>query len=118
MEIFAERIKALRLERGLSQEAVGRIIGVKRYAVYSYEKGRACPEMRGLVALAEYFDVSMDYLCCRTEKPQGRLYEFKPRILEEDKDMKQFVEMCFDPKSPMNDRLKKAIIEMLEGVKE
>lgn len=52
------------------------------------------------------------------EKPQGRLYEFKPRILEENKDMKQFVEMCFDPKSPMNDRLKKAIIEMLEGVKE
>ena len=54
----------------------------------------------------------------RAEKPQGRLYEFKPRILEEDKDMKQFVEMCFDPKSPMNDRLKKAIIEMLEGYAE
>lgn len=71
-----------------------------------------------LIWYADYFDVSMDYLCCRTEKPQGRLYEFKPRILEEDKDMKQFVEMCFDPKSPMNDRLKKAIIEMLEGVKE
>ena len=32
--------------------------------------------------------------------------------------MKQFVEMCFDPKSPMNDRLKKAIIEMLEGYAE
>lgn len=71
-----------------------------------------------LIWYADYFDVSMDYLCCRTEKPQGKLYEFKPRILEEDKDMKQFVEMCFDPKSPMNDRLKKAIIEMLEGVKE
>ena len=32
--------------------------------------------------------------------------------------MKRFVEMCFDPASPMNDRLKKAIVEMLEEVKE
>ena len=67
MEIFADRIKELRLERGLTQEAVGEIIGVKRYAVYSYEKGRACPEMKGLVALADYFGVSMDYLAGRTE---------------------------------------------------
>lgn len=68
MEIFADRIKELRLERGLTQEAVGEIIGVKRYAVYSYEKGRACPEMKGLVALADYFGVSMDYLAGRTDK--------------------------------------------------
>ena len=70
MEIFAERIRELRLERGLTQEKVGEIIGVKRYAVYSYEKGRACPEMKSLVALAEYFDVSMDYLAGRTDKKE------------------------------------------------
>ena len=63
-----------------------------------------------LIWYADYFDVSMDYICCRTEKPQGRLYEFKPKILEEDKDMRRFVEMCFDPASPMNDRLKKTIV--------
>ena len=68
MEIFADRIRDLRIERGLTQEEVGKIIGVKRYAVYSYEKGRACPEMKGLVALADYFDVSMDYLAGRTDK--------------------------------------------------
>ena len=68
MEIFAERIRELRIEHGLTQEEVGKIIGVKRYAAYSYEKGRACPEMKGLVALADYFDVSMDYLAGRTDK--------------------------------------------------
>ena len=68
MEIFAERIRELRLEHGLTQEEVGEIIGVKRYSIYSYEKGRACPEMRGLVALADYFDVSIDYLAGRTDK--------------------------------------------------
>ena len=68
MEIFAERIRELRLEHGLTQEEVGEIIGVKRYSIYSYEKGRACPEMKGLAALADYFDVSMDYLAGRTDK--------------------------------------------------
>ena len=68
MEIFAERIRELRIEHGLTQEEVGEIIGVKRYSIYSYEKGRACPEMKGLVALADYFDVSMDYLAGRTDK--------------------------------------------------
>ena len=68
MEIFAERIREIRIEHGLTQEEDGKIIGVKRYAVYSYEKGRACPEMKGLVALADYFDVSMDYLAGRTDK--------------------------------------------------
>lgn len=68
MANFSERIKELRKEKGLSQEEVGSIIGVKKYAVYSYEKGRACPDMKGLIALAEYFDVSMDYLAGRTDK--------------------------------------------------
>ena len=68
MENFSERIKNLREERGLSQEALGAVIGVKRFSIYTYEKGRACPEMKGLVALAEFFDVSMDYLAGRTEK--------------------------------------------------
>lgn len=70
MEIFAERIRELRLERRLTQEEVGEIIGVKRYSIYSYEKGRACPEMKSLVALADYFDVSMDYLAGRTDKKE------------------------------------------------
>ena len=70
MADFSERIKLLRKEKGLSQEAVGSIIGVKKYAVYSYEKGRACPDMKGLIALADYFDVSMDYLAGRTDDPK------------------------------------------------
>ena len=68
MATFAERIKELRLEHGLTQEQLGKIIGVKHFSIYSYEKGRACPEMKGLVALADYFDVSMDYLAGRTDK--------------------------------------------------
>ena len=67
MENFSERIKNRREERGLSQEALGAVIGVKRFSIYTYEKGRACPDMKGLIALADYFDVSLDYLTGRTD---------------------------------------------------
>ena len=68
MATFAERVKELRLEHGLTQDKLGKIIGVKNFSIYSYEKGRACPEMKSLVKMAEYFDVSLDYLAGRTDK--------------------------------------------------
>lgn len=70
MADFAERIKNLRSEKGMSQEAVGKIIGVKRYSVYGYEKGNNFPEVSGLIALADYFGVSIDYLVGRTDNPE------------------------------------------------
>ncbi len=118
MSEIGARLRTLREGIGLSQAKFGKIAGIPQATINRYETGHSSAPIKVLIWYADYFDVSMDYLFCRTEKPQGRLYEFKPRILEEDKDMKQFVEMCFDPKSPMNDRLKKTIIEMLEGVKE
>lgn len=67
---FSERIKELRMENGMTQEEVGKIIGVKRYSVYSYEKGLNYPEVRGLIILADYFKVSIDYLVGRTDNPE------------------------------------------------
>lgn len=65
--LFASRLKELRTERGLSQDAVGKIAGVSRYAVYTYEKGKAFPTAEGLMALADYFDVTLDYLLGRSD---------------------------------------------------
>lgn len=62
MDHFAQRIKQLRQESGLSQEALGEVIGVSKYSVYTYEKGKNYPEVKSFFALAEYFKVSLDYL--------------------------------------------------------
>ncbi len=70
MADFAERIKELRMEQGMTQEALGKVIGVKRYAVYTYERGLNYPEARCLIMLADYFKVSLDYLVGRTDKPE------------------------------------------------
>ena len=70
MADFAERIRALRRERGMTQEALGKIIGVKRDSISVYEAGRHYPEVRNLMILADYFGVSTDYLLGRTDNPE------------------------------------------------
>ena len=67
MNCCPQLLRTLRKQRGLSQEQLGQIIGVKRYSIYTYEKGKSCPDMEGLIALADYFQVSIDYLVGRTD---------------------------------------------------
>ena len=70
MANFAERIRTLRSEQNITQDALGKIVGVKRYSVYGYEKGNNFPEVPVLIALADYFGVSIDYLLGRTDHPE------------------------------------------------
>lgn len=70
MANFSERLRGLRTKHGMSQDAVGKIIGVTRYSVCGYEKGKNFPEVLGLIGLAEFFDVSIDYLVGRTDNPE------------------------------------------------
>ena len=63
---------------------------------------------------ADYFDVSMDYLFARTDNPQGKLYEYRPKIAAGIDEMKQFIEMCFDPQSPMSEKLKQTLLQIME----
>ena len=77
----------------------------------------ADPGPERFVKYADYFDVSMDYLYCRTDEPRGKLYNYQPRILMEragqNEKIRDFIEMCFDPKSPVNGRLKEALLRIM-----
>ncbi len=70
MANFAERIKELRLARGMSQDALGKVVGVKKFSISGYENGKNFPEVPGLMGLADYFGVSTDYLLGRTDNPE------------------------------------------------
>ena len=70
MASFSERIKELRRKHGMTQVALGKIIGVTRDSIYTYEKGINYPEVRNLIILADHFDVSIDYLVGRTDNPE------------------------------------------------
>lgn len=57
-----ERLKALRLQRGLLQKEVAEKIGVDRTTYVKYEKGSSDPNFEILQRLADYFNVTIDYL--------------------------------------------------------
>ena len=70
MSKFAERLRSLRTERDVTQKDLGELLGVKNFSIYTYEKGRSEPNIDGLIALADFFDVSIDYLVGRTDNPE------------------------------------------------
>lgn len=118
MEIVGQRLRTLRESVGLSQNKLAGMIGVRQSSINRYENGQSVPSIQTFRWYADYFDVSMDYIFGRTDKPQGKLYNYEPQLIrdkaENNQELRQFVEMCFDPKSPMNEKLKQTLIKMLE----
>jgi len=114
MKIFGTRIKALRKGTKLSQKNFAAEIGISPSAVNRYENCQAEAPYEVLVAYADYFDVSLDYLLGRADKPQGKLYDFIPKV-QDNKEMKAFIDMCFDPDSPMSEKLKETLLKMMMG---
>lgn len=60
--MLSEKIYTLRRKRGLSQEQLAEIIGVSRQAISKWEGGLSVPESEKLIAISEYFHVTVDYL--------------------------------------------------------
>jgi len=113
MNVCGERIRALRESMNYSQMKFAQLFELGQSSVVRYEKGEASPSLELLVRIADYYDVSLDYVLGRTDNPQGKLYDCKPKN-GYPADMENFVEMCFDPTSPMNARLKQTLIQLLE----
>lgn len=63
--ICAERIKELRQEKNLSQSVLAQKIGVSQKAIDYWERGTNEPKATYIVRLADFFDVSTDYLLRR-----------------------------------------------------
>ncbi len=67
MAKFCERIKELRMERGLKQREMAEQFGLALTSYQSYEYATRYPEFPGLIAIADFFDVSLDYLVGRSD---------------------------------------------------
>ena len=114
MQIVGQRLRALRTGMKLTQVQMAEYIGMVQSSVNRYEAGESEPSFEILLKYADYFDVSLDYIFGRTDNPQGKLYANHPQIEKTAPEMEKFVEMCFDPASPMSKRLKETIIKMLK----
>ena len=97
MKELGERLRRLRESVKLSQVKMAELLGVKQSSINRYEQGQSAPSLETLVRY-----------------PQGKLYEHRPKIAPGSEEMKQFIEMCFDPQSPLNEKLKQTLLEMME----
>ena len=62
MEIFGERLKELRIEKGENQSETAKALGISSVCYLHYEKNQREPSFDILVLIAKHFDVSLDYL--------------------------------------------------------
>ena len=67
MANFSQRIKGLRKERKMKQQEMANQFSIKLRTYQGYEYGESYPEVAKLIAIADFFDVSLDYLVGRSE---------------------------------------------------
>lgn len=70
MKIFAQRLKQLREEKGLSQRELARQINIAHSTLGMYEIGEREPDFDTVSRLAAFFNTSVDYLLGRTDDPR------------------------------------------------
>lgn len=72
-EGFPRRLQRLRESRGMSRRILSELCGLSTNLIAVYERGECDPTATSLIAIADYFGVTVDYLLCRetrTEKTE------------------------------------------------
>ena len=62
VKIFSERLKALRQEAGIGQVQLAKMLDVGKSVISLWELGKCEPTLSKLIAISEFFNVSIDYL--------------------------------------------------------
>ena len=70
MNEFSERLKELRLGCALTQKGLAENIGMHERGIQSYELADREPTLGKLIKLADFFNVSLDYLVGRSDDPK------------------------------------------------
>ena len=61
---FAEKLKSIRKQVGMSQELLAEKIGVSRQAVTKWETGAGIPDIENMISISNLFNISIDELIC------------------------------------------------------
>ena len=69
-DVMENRLKQLRKSRGYTQISVQMQTGIEQALLSKFENGERIPPTETLLRLAEFYNVSMDYILCRTDKPE------------------------------------------------
>lgn len=114
MKEIGKRLKYLREGIGVSQEKLAKMLNTTQSSINRYENGQTEPPVELFRRYADFFDVSLDYIFCRVDVPEGKLYEYHPELPPDKAEMRRFLDMCFEPGSPANAKLKESIYRIME----
>ncbi len=64
MSKLANRLKELRLDKGMTQSQLGKLLCVSQDTVSLWEKGKSLPSVDIVIELCKLYDVSSDYILC------------------------------------------------------
>ena len=69
---LSEALRRFRKSVKITQKQAAEVAGVAERVYQSYEYGKVIPTATVLIAIADYFDVSLDYLCGQSDNPARR----------------------------------------------
>ena len=69
-DTMQNKLKELRKNRKYTQIYVQMQTGIEQALLSKFENGERVPPTETLFRLAEFYNVSMDYIMCRTDKPE------------------------------------------------
>ena len=69
-DIMQNNLRKLRKENNLTQVALQMQTGIEQALLSKFENGERIPPTESLIILANYYNVSIDYILCRTDKPE------------------------------------------------
>lgn len=105
--IIGKRIKEARIKKNMTQDDLGKLLGVSKVSVCGYEKGTRTPTMENFEDLIEILDLEPDYVLGRDKNIISESNkEYKVKMADEDiqiiKEIKNnrelYNKLCSDPK--------------------
>jgi len=80
LSIFSDRIKILRLENDFTQKYIAEVLDITDRYYQKYEYGKVKPSQANLIKLADFYNVSTDYLLGRTDVKSVCIADQNPNI--------------------------------------
>jgi len=125
MATIGDRIKQLRLENNLTQEEFGKIFGIVKSTVSMYESNKSTPDDELKKKIAEYFNVSLDWLMGVSDirNPADEITEAvedDPELLEFWNELKQRedLKLLFKQTKKLSPKDIKQVIRIIKAIEE
>lgn len=115
--MFPRRLSCLRKGMKISQYGLAERLGMTRGQLANYEQGKRQPDQETLVKLADFFDVSIDYLLGRTDTPNrvgiNSEHDIAKRLEQIQKELEYSNDLSFNGK-PLVKEAKESIFDSID----